>query len=91
MQYEMKSGSVIESVENHKNKKTLDNEKSPKKGKFLCWEFETEIKWVNVFILTLLNVLTIYAILTHDYLRNPWLPLYGKYNIRSKYIIDSSV
>lgn len=79
MQYEMKSGAhVFESVDNHKNHKTVESEECPKKGKFLWWEFETEIKWINVFLLTLLNGLAIYAILTHDYLRNPWLPLYGE-------------
>lgn len=79
MQYEMKTESpVIQNEDNHTNHKHLTVEECPKKGKFLWWEFETEIKWINVFLLTLLNVLTIYAILTHDYLRNPWLPLYGK-------------
>lgn len=79
MQYEMETGSpLIEKVDNHKNHKALEPEECPKKGKFLCWEFETEIKWINVLILFVVNALTIYAILTHDYLRNPWLPLYGK-------------
>lgn len=75
----MKCGSpVIVNGDDCKNHKTVASEECPKKGKFLGWEFETEIKWINVFILTLLNGLTIYALLTHDYLRKPWLPLYGK-------------
>lgn len=69
---------VFANGDNHINHKTLETEECPKKGKFLWWEFETEIKWINVILLTLLNILTIYAILTHDYIRNPWLPLYGK-------------
>lgn len=82
MRSEMNSRSpVIANVDNYRNQNTLETESCPKPGKFLWWEFQTEIKWLNVFILILLNCLTIYAILTHDYLRNPWLPLYGKFEL----------
>ncbi|XP_023020550.1 acyl-CoA Delta-9 desaturase [Leptinotarsa decemlineata] len=41
------------------------------KYKFLKWEFETPIIWVNVFFITLYHIIGVYGFVTHPFLTRP--------------------
>lgn len=43
------------------------NVKNYKHGKFLWFEFETELKWYNITLLSIFHILFLYGVLTYSY------------------------
>lgn len=50
------------------------------KYKFFIWDFETRVKWLNVFFVTLWHIIAVWALFKYPFWNHWGLLLYGKYD-----------
>lgn len=71
--------SVAEEPKEQTPSKPEELRKDNEKYKFLIWEFETPIKWMNVFFFAVWHIISVWALYNYPFWNHWGLVIYGMF------------